>query len=183
MLNERSFRTNIILVISVVILLFGFTYVFGPMITIATFHFNKENILISPIVENYHYMYLAFGLLILSLIVVAWRKTKLTIIGVVVGIALFAYFSFLSTQGYFAFHNDYVVMKTAKEEQKIYWEELTLVEYENTYGGIPEILYFYSNDESIQIKTTGQFTYDIITKVRQIASKHDIAYEEKVNNK
>jgi hypothetical protein len=182
MLNARSFRMNVVLIITCCILLFGLVYVFGPMITIATFHFEKENFLISPIMENYHYMYVAFGLLLISFVLLAWRKTKLTMLVGVFGVILFGYFSYLSTQGYFALHADYVVMKTAKEEHKIDWQELTLVEYEETFGGIPKKLYFYSEHEQIEIETTGQFTYDIITKVRKIADKYDVAYEERLNN-
>lgn len=178
MLNAISFRTKIILVIIGLIMLLGLSYILGPAIVLSTFHFERDNFLISPLTENYNYMLLAYGILIVALSVLAWRKTKWTIIGAIAGVILFGYYSFASTQGYFALHKDYVIMKTAKSEQKFYWNELTNIEYTNDFNGIPETLIFNKGKDSITMDTTGQFTYPVITKVRNMASKNGIPYDK-----
>lgn len=178
MLNTLSFRTKVILIIIGLIMLLGLSYLFGPPIVLSTFHYEKDNFLISPITENYHLMLLAYGILFVALIILAWRKTKWTIMGLIGGVMLFGYFTFASTQGYFALHKDYVVMKTAKSEQKFYWHQLTNIEYTNDFNGIPEKLIFYKDLDSIEMYTTGQFTYQTITKIRNIASKNNVSYDE-----
>ena len=177
MLNAISFRTKIILVMIGLIMLLGLSYILGPAIVLSTFRFEKDNFLISPLTENYNYMLLAYGILFVALAVLAWRKTKWTIMGAIAGVMLFGYFSFASTQGYFALNKDYVIMKTATSEQKFYWNELTNIGYTNDFNGIPETLIFYKGKESIKMDTTGQFTYGVITKIRTIANKNGVPYE------
>lgn len=178
MLNTLTFRTKIILVIIGLIMLLGLSYFFGPPTVLSTVHFEKGNFLISPITENYNYILLAYGILFVTLTILAWRKTKWTIMVAIAGVTLFGYFTFVSTQGYFALHKDYVVMKTAKSEQKFYWNELTSIEYTNDFNGIPETLIFNKDLDSIKMDTTGQFTYQIVTKIRNIANKNNVSYDE-----
>ena len=178
MIQGPSFRTKIILIITGVIMLFGFTYLISPMFILSTFYFDKGNLLISPISENYTFIVLAFVILITGLSVVAWRKSKWTIALTSVSVVLFGYFMYASTIGYFAIHDDYVITKTATEEQKYAWSDLDKIQHEYIISGIPGKYYFIKGDDVITIEATGQFTYNIHKQIRGLATKSDVPFEE-----
>ncbi len=180
MLLEKSFRTKIIIIITGVIMVFGFTYIISPMIVLSTFHFDRGNILISPISENYTFIILAYGTLIIGLSVLAWRKTRWTIALTTISVILFGCFMYASTLGYFAMHDEYVILNTATAEQKFNWAELDHIKREYTNNGSPGTYYFSKGEEVISINETGQFNYKIRLKIIGLARKYEVPFEELV---
>lgn len=182
MLHALSLRTKIILIIIGVIILFGFTYLISPMFVLSTFYFDKGNLLISPISENYTFIILAFVTLIVGLSVLAWRKSKWTIALTTFSVVLFGCFMYASTIGYFAIHDDYIIMKTATEEKKYAWSDLDNVKHEYRIGGVSGVYYFTKGDDVITIEGTGQFTYSIQQKIKGLATKFGVSFEEVLIN-
>jgi hypothetical protein len=178
MLNVMSFRTKVILWIVMIFTVLGIMYLFGPLFSVATFHYDKDHFVISPIVENYHYLLTAFGIFIAGLVILAWKKTKWTIFMACVSFVAFCYFNYAATQGYFALHEDYVIYKTAKAEQKYRWDELSGIEFIYQEGGVPKTLYFYKGEEVIEMHTTGQFTYDTVSNIRRLTAKYHVPYTQ-----
>ena len=178
MLHALSFRTKIILIITGVIVIFGFTYLISPMFILATFHFDRGNLLISPISENYTFIILAYVVLIVGLSVLAWRKSKWTIALTSFSVILFGCLMYASTIGYFAIHDDYIIMKTSTEEKKFTWSDLDKIKYEHRNSGTPGIYYFTKGDDVITIEATGQFTYNIHQNIRGLATNADVPFEE-----
>ena len=182
MLHALSFRTKIIIIITGVIMLFGLTYIICPMFVLSTFHFDRGNLLISPISENYTFIVLAYVTLIVGLSVLAWRKSKWTIALSSLSFILFGCLMYASTIGYFAIHNDYVIMKTSTEEYNYSWSELDKIKHEYRKGGIAGIYYFTKGEDVITIEATGQFTYSIQQKIKGLAFKYDVPFEEVLIN-
>ena len=48
-------------------------------------------------------------------------------------------------------------------------------------NGIPGTYYFTKGEDVITIEATGQFTYGIQQKIKGLASKADVPFEEKTN--
>lgn len=178
MLHAKSFRTKLILIITGVIILFGLTYLISPMFVLATFHFDRSNFLISPISENYTFIVLAYVTLIVGLSVLAWRKSKWTIALTTISVILFGGLMYASTLGYIAFHDDYVILNTATEEQKFQWTELDHIKHEYKNNGTAGTYYFSKGEEVISINETGQFTYPIRLKIIGLATKNKVPFEE-----
>ena len=182
MLHAQSFRTKVILIITGVIMLFGLTYLISPMFVLATFHFNRGNLLISPISENYTFIALAYVTLIIGLSVLAWRKSKWTIALTSFSVILFVCLMYASTIGYFAIHDDYIIMKTVNEEKKYTWSDLDNIKHEYRNGAIAGIYYFTKGEDVITIEATGQFIYSIQQKIKGLAFKYDVPFEEVLIN-
>ena len=163
-------------------MIFGLTYLISPMFVLATFHFNKGNLLISPISENYTFIILAYLTLILGLSILAWRKSKWTISLTSFSVILFGCFMYASTIGYFAIHDEYVIMKTATEEKKYAWSDLDKVKHDYKTGGVAGTYYFIKGENVITIDATGQFTYGIQQRIKGLATKADVPFEEKLIN-
>ena len=161
-------------------MIFGLTYVISPMFVLATFHFNKGNLLISPISENYTFIFLAYFILITGLSILAWRKSKWTIALASFSVVLFGYFMYASTIGYFAIHDDYVIMKTATEEKKYAWSDLDKVKHDYKTGGVAGTYYFIKGENVITIDATGQFTYGIQQNIKGLATKANVPFEEQL---
>ena len=161
-------------------MIFGLTYVISPMFILATFHFNKGNLLISPISENYTFILLAYLTLIIGLSILAWRKSKWTIALTSFSVILFGCLMYASTIGYFAIHDDYVIMKTATEEKKYAWSDLDKVKHEYKMGGIAGTYYFIKGENVITIDATGQFTYSIQQNIKGLATKANVPFEEQL---
>ena len=161
-------------------MIFGLTYLISPMFVLATFHFNRGNLLISPISENYTFIFLAYLTLITGLSVLAWRKSKWTIALTSISIILFGCMMYASTIGHFAIHNDYILMKTVTEEKKFTWSDLDKIEHEHKLNSIPGTYYFTKGEDVITIEATGQFTYTIQQKIKGLASKADVPFEERL---
>lgn len=178
MIHALSFRTKIILIITGVIMIFGLTYLISPIFVLSTFYFDKGNLLISPISENYTFIILAFVTLIVGLCILAWRKSKWTIAVTTFSVVLFGCLIYASTIGYFAIHNDYVIMKTATEEKKYAWSDLDKVKHEYKIGGVAGKYYFTKGDDVITIEGAGQFTYSIQQKIKGLAFKFSVPFEE-----
>ena len=178
MIHALSFRTKIILMITGVIMLFGLSYIIGPMFVLTTFHFDRGNFLISPISENYTFIVLAYVALIVGLSVLAWRKSKWTIALTSFTVILFGCLMYASTLGYFAIHDEYVVIKTATEEHKYNWIELDHIKHEYKNNGTAGTYYFSKGEEVISIDETGQFTYAIRLKIIGLATKYEVPFEE-----
>ena len=161
-------------------MIFGLTYVISPMFVLATFHFNKGNLLISPISENYTFILLAYLTLIIGLSILAWRKSKWTIALASFSVILFGYFMYASTIGYFAIHDEYVIIKTATEEKKYAWSDLDKVKHDYKTGGVAGTYYFIKGENVITIDATGQFTYGIQQSIKGLATKADVPFEEQL---
>ena len=161
-------------------MIFGLTYVISPMFILATFHFNKGNLIISPISENYTFILLAYLTLIIGLSILAWRKSKWTTALTSFSVILFGCFMYASTIGYFAIHDDYVIMKTATEEKKYAWSDLDKVKHEYKMGGVASTYFFIKGENVITIDATGQFTYGIQQNIKGLAIKADVPFEEQL---
>ncbi len=178
MLHDLSLRTKIILIITGVIMVFGLTYLFSPLFVLSTFHFDRGNFLISPISENYTFIVLAYVTLIVGLSVLAWRKAKWTIALTSFSVILFVCLMYASTIGYYAFHDDYILMKSVNEEKKYTWSELDNIKHEYRTSGIAGIYYFTKGQDVTTIEATEQFTYSIQQKIKGLAFKYDVPFEE-----
>ena len=161
-------------------MIFGLFYLISPIFVLATFHFNKGNLLISPISENYTFILLAFLTLIIGLSILAWRKSKWTIALASFSVVLFGCFMYASTIGYFAIHDDYVIMKTATEEKKYAWSDLDKIKHEYKMTGNPGTYYFIKGEDVITIDATGQFTYGIQQNIKDLATKAKVPFEEQL---
>lgn len=157
---------------------FGLTYLLNPMVILATFKFNRSNILISPISENYTYIILAYFSLLIGLCILAWRKNSWTIITMALSVFLFGGFLYVSTIGYFAVHEDYVILKSATSEKKFQWHEIGHIKHDYHPGGIAGVYHFTQGKEVIRMEATGQFTYAIQQKIKGLAFKHNVKMDE-----
>lgn len=176
MLQVLSFRTKVVLVTVIVLLLFGFCYIFSPMFVLATFYFDSRNIVLSPVSENYSFMILAFTSLLIGLGLLAWRKSKGTIAGFGLTIVLFCAFYYASTIGYFAIHEDYVRTVSVFGQQELMWQEMDLIDYTFEYGYVGTYT-FIKGVEEIVIMETGQFSHGVSSEIRNIAQRHGILIE------
>lgn len=176
MLQELSFRTKVVLVMVIVLLLFGLCSIFSPMFVLATFYFDSRNIVLSPVSENYTFLMLAFTSLLMGIGLLAWRKSKGTIAGFGLTVVLFCAFYYASTIGYFVIHEDYVRTVSVFGQQELMWEEMDLIDYTFEYGYAGTYT-FIKGVEEIAIVETGQFSHGVSSAIRHIAQRHGILIE------
>lgn len=177
MYDGVSFRMGIFIAIIVIILLGGFTIFFSPLFVLSIFYFDSNNIVISPVTENYIYLTLSFVVLIIGLAILAWRRKFVTYNLFTLSLLMFVALYYASTIGHFVIHDEYVRVQSAFNKQQFAWPDIEKIYYEYEVG-FPGTYTFYSGENVVTITETGQFTSGVSSEITKRAHLYDIPFEK-----
>ena len=172
-----SFRMGIFVAIIVIFLLGGFTIFFSPLFILSIFYFDRNNIVISPVTENYTFLMLAFAVLIIGLVILAWRQKVITYSLFALCILIFIALYYASTVGHIVIHQDYIRVQSAFDKQQFAWAEIDTIDYEYEVG-LPGTYTFYSGENVATITETGQFTSSVSSEITKRAHLYDIPFDK-----
>ena len=177
MYDGVSFRMGIFIAIIVIFLLGGFTIFFSPLFVLSVFYFDRNNIVISPVTENYTYLTLAFAVLIIGLVILAWWQKVITYSVFALSILIFFSLYYASTIGHVVVHQDYIRVQSAFDKQQFAWVDIDTIGYEHEVGS-PGTYTFYSGENIAIINENGQFTSGVSSEITKRAHLYDIPFEK-----
>ncbi|MFB7158309.1 hypothetical protein [Lysinibacillus sp. NPDC056232] len=159
MLNELS-PNGKLFIIAIALLLLSPIIVFMLPFTISqTFYFSSDNIVLITPISNFTMLFLAITLIILTLIILGFKRNKytylITIITIVSSLVL-GYFSVLS---YIAIQNTQIVFKEYLHKTTYEWQNIKEVIYEYETGTVGTYYFQTKNNEKFVIEENGQFGF------------------------
>ena len=179
MLNKKSTRAKIG-IIAIAVGLIGIIFaLFLPTIMTETLHFSKDNIVLLTPKNNLIISLTSLVLIVVTLILLALKHTKLTYSLATLTIIAIIGFCGWTLTNYNAIQTEQIILKSYNNEQIFNWADIETVIYEYHHE-LPYGQYIFqtANDEII-IKETLKFGTEQKQKIYSTARSMDIAFIER----
>jgi hypothetical protein len=179
MLNELSPSAKLF-IFAIVLLLLSPIIVFMLPFTISeTFYFSTDNIVLITPTKNFFMLFLAFALIILSLIILGFKRNKYTFLItllVIMSSLVLGYFSVLS---YTAIQNRQIVFKEFHHQTTYKWQDIKEVIYEYEIGTVGTYYFQTKNNEKFIIEENGQFGPEGKSAIYNLANENGATFIER----
>ncbi|WP_342526687.1 hypothetical protein MKY84_13430 [Chryseomicrobium sp. FSL W7-1435] len=160
---------------------------FLPMIQVATFRHDAQNILMTFPVLNYYLLSAASILLIGSLLLLAYKRTKpicFTVGSMLIVAGVLTYASGLS---YIQIHEEFVHVTELREETTLYMKDMETIIYEYGIEENGQYIFIPKEGEKLVLENSPLVTDDKRRRLYRITGEHGIEYivrakEETANN-
>ena len=179
MLNQPSART-IYIVISLFIFILAPVFVFVfPIFSIETFHFEKEQIVLIPLVKNFYLVAIAFAMLIIGGLTLAFRRNTITYILSALLCVTFFVLLYVSTIPYTLIHKEYIVFQDIQMSEKYHWDDISDVLYEYEVGQLGTYYFRTKEGKEFSIIENGQFGRKETRDIAHIINVKNINFVKK----
>ncbi len=159
MLNELSLNGKLFIFAIALLLLSPIIVFMLPLTASQTFYYSSDNIVLINPISNFTMLLLAITLIILTLIILSFKRNKytylITIITIVSSLVL-CYFSVLS---YIAIQNTQIVFKEYLHKTTYEWQDIKEVIYGYEIGTVGTYYFQAKNNEKFAIRENGQFGF------------------------
>ncbi|KOP78053.1 hypothetical protein AMS59_13150 [Lysinibacillus sp. FJAT-14745] len=179
MLNEISPSAKLF-IFAIVLLLLSPIIVFMLPFTISqTFYYSRDNIVLITPTYNFILLFLAIALIILTLIILGFKRNKYTYLItllVIVSSLVLGYFSVLS---YTAIQNKQIVFKDFHHQTTYEWQDIKEVIYEYEIGTVGTYYFQTKNNEKFVIEEDGQFGAEEKSAIYNLANDNGATFLER----
>ena len=149
---------------------------FLPMIQVATFRHDAQNILMTFPMLNYYLLSAAAILLIICLVLLAYKRTTpiyFAVSGMVIAAGFLTYASGLS---YIQIHEEFVHVTELREETTLYMKDMETIIYEYGIEENGQYIFIPKEGEQLILEDSPLVTDDKRRKLYRITGEHGIEY-------
>lgn len=179
MLNQKSPRLIIFVIVTSLLLLSPIVVLFFPIAMVETLYFHRENIVLLTPKINFQLIFIAILMTIFGLVILAFKRSVipyiLTIL-LLIGSLVTVYFSTLS---YTAIQKTQIIIKEYHTSTIYEWEDIQKVIYEYEIGTVGTYYFTTDNNKEFFIKENGQFSLDEKRAIYKSASENGAIFLER----
>ncbi len=179
MLNELSPRAKFFLLAIALFLVSPIIVFMLPFAISQTFYFSRENIVLITLTKNFVMLSLALGLMIITLIMLGFKRNKYTYSMTVITIAsslVLGYFSLLS---YIAIQKTQIVFQEFHHQTTYEWQDIKEVIYEYEIGTVGTYYFLTKNNEKFVIEENAQFGIEEKSAIYRLAYENRALFVER----
>jgi len=157
MLNELSPSAKLFILAIALLLLSPIIVFILPFAISQTFYFSRDNIVLITPTNNLTMLVLAIALIILTLIMLGFKRNKYTYLITIIVIVSSLVLGYFSLINYIAIQKTQIVFKEFHHQTTYKWQDIKEVIYEYEIGTVGTYYFQTKNNEEFVIAENGQF--------------------------
>ncbi|WP_223555805.1 MULTISPECIES: hypothetical protein [Lysinibacillus] len=157
MLNELSPSARLFILAIVLLLVSPIIVFILPFAISQTFYFSRDNIVLITPTNNFTMLVLAIALIILTLIILGFKRNKYTYLITIIVIVSSLVLGYFSLVNYIAIQKTQIVFKEFHHQTTYEWQDIKEVIYEYEVGTVGTYYFQTKNNEKFVIEENGQF--------------------------